>query len=76
MYIFGGVTTGNSDLVRTNDLHKIWVQIPKLSEICWDALIFYQPTIVDRSKEELLSIGVPSNFAERAAKGRSAGAFF
>lgn len=71
MYIFGGVTTQNNDFVRTNDLHKIWIQIPKLSEICWDALTFYQPSIIDRSKEELLSIGVPLNFAERVAQSRS-----
>lgn len=75
MYIFGGVTTGTNDLVRTNDLHKIWVQIPKLSEICWEALTYYQPTIVDRSKDELLSIGVPRKFAERATHGRNTGAF-
>ncbi|XP_055316110.1 kelch domain-containing protein 10 homolog [Sitodiplosis mosellana] len=74
MYIFGGVTTRNGDLVRTNDLHKIWVQIPKLSEICWEALTFYDPTIANRSKKALLEIGVPRTFAERATHGRNTGA--
>lgn len=72
MYIFGGVTGDNG--MRTNELHKMWVKIPKLSEICWDALTFYHPTIADRRKEELLSVGVPRKFAERATYGRSMGA--
>lgn len=71
MYIFGGVT-GNQGL-RTNELHRMWVHIPTLSEMCWDALTFYHPTIVDRSKQELLSDGVPLKFADRVAKGRNIG---
>lgn len=71
MYIFGGVTTGTSDLVRTNDLHKIWIRIPKLSEISWDALTYYHPNIADRSKEDLLAIGIPRKFVERATFGRN-----
>lgn len=76
MYVFAGVTTGNNnDLVRTNDLHKMWVQIPKLSEICWEALTYYQPTIADQSKEDLLYMGVPRKFADRTTHGRNTGAF-
>lgn len=71
MYIFGGVA-GRAEL-RTNDLHKMWVQIPRLSEICWDALTYYHPTIANQSKEELLSIGVPLKFTERATFGRNLG---
>lgn len=72
MYIFGGVT-GDEGL-RTNALHKMWVQIPSLSEMCWDALTFYHPTIADRSKQELLSVGVPRKFADRVTHGRNMGA--
>lgn len=71
MYIFGGVE--GSDGERTNNLHKMWVHIPKLSEMCWDALTFYDPKLADRSKEELLCAGVPRKFAERAVHGRSNG---
>lgn len=74
MFIFGGVTTGTNDLVRTNDLHKIWTKIPALSEICWEAYKHYQPTLADKTKEELLSIGVPRKFADRATHGRNMGA--
>lgn len=71
MYIFGGVTSNNyGELVRTNDLHKIWVKIPTLSEICWEAMTFYNPSIANQTKEDLLSIGVPRKFAERATHGR------
>lgn len=72
MYIFGGVTRNEG--LRTNEVHKMWVKIPSLSEMCWDALTFYHPTIADRSKQELLSVGVPRKFAERATHGRNMGA--
>lgn len=71
MYIFGGVT-GQTTL-RTNDLHKMWTKIPKLSEISWEALIHYRPSLLDKNKPELLEIGVPQKFAERVARGRSVG---
>lgn len=72
MYIFGGVTANNyGDLVRTNDLHKMWAKIPTLSEICWEAMTFYHPSIANQTKEELLSIGIPRKFAERATHGRN-----
>lgn len=69
MYIFGGVN--GTTQVRTNDLLKVWVQIPKLSEICWEALTFYHPKIVDQGKDELLSIGVPRKFVDRTIRGRN-----
>lgn len=72
MYIFGGVTPGtNLDLVRTNDLHKIWIKIPTLGEICWEAMTYYHSSIADKTKEELLSIGIPRKYAERATHGRN-----
>lgn len=71
MFIFGGVS-GCADH-RVNDLHKMWVQIPRLSEICWDAITYYHPTIANRSKEDLLRIGIPRKFAERATFGRNLG---
>lgn len=71
MYIFGGVS-GRAEN-RTNDLHKMWVQIPALSEICWDAITYYHPTISSRSKEDLLRVGIPLKFAERATFGRNLG---
>lgn len=74
MYIFGGVTLNSRDLVRQNNLHKVWTQIPKLSEICWEAVTYYHPNIADQSKEQLLSIGIPRKFAERATHGRETGA--
>lgn len=73
MYIFGGVT-GNG--LRTNDLMKMWVKIPKLSEICWEALVHYYPRIADKDKSELLKSGVPPKYAERAVRETGGYNFF
>lgn len=74
MYIFGGVT--GQSLTRTNELHKMWTKIPKLSEIAWEALIFYYPSLLDKDKLDLLKIGVPPKFAARATIGRNLGCSF
>lgn len=71
MYIFGGVA-GRAER-RTNELHKMWIQLPRLTEMCWEAMTFYHPTISNRTKDELLSIGIPLKFAERATFGRNLG---
>ena len=62
MYIFGGITTNSS---RSNKLLRIWVTIPKLSVISWEALIHYFPQIHMASKNYMLESGVPLHFASR-----------
>lgn len=65
MYVFGGIQVhGNGD-TRTNEIYKIWVTIPKLSEISWDAMLHYHPKLPTYSKDELLEIGIPNKFANR-----------
>lgn len=62
MYIFGGISTLST---RTNNLLKMWVTIPKLSAIAWEALVHYYPRISQASKGFLLEKGVPLEFAGR-----------
>lgn len=62
MYIFGGITTNT---IRSNKLFKMWVTIPKLSAICWEAIMYYYPKVYTKSREELLERGVPIHFVNR-----------
>jgi hypothetical protein len=60
--IFGGIT---ANALRTNNLYKMWVNIPKLSVMAWEAILHYRPYISRASKEFLLEKGVPLHFASR-----------
>lgn len=74
MFIFGGIcqifnedVDVDSDNItyRTNDIYSIWVKVPKLSEMCWDALLFYNPNLSKYPKSKLLKSGIPSDFVNR-----------
>lgn len=66
MYIFGGIKFSSNNNVRTNIVYKMWTTIPKLSEICWEALQHYVPDMANRSTlPGLLSVGIPLKFAKR-----------
>ncbi|XP_065077690.1 kelch domain-containing protein 10 homolog [Ochlerotatus camptorhynchus] len=65
MYIFGGIKFSFNNNVRTNVVYKTWMTIPKLSEICWEALQHYSPSIVRKSKSSLLEAGIPLKFVQR-----------
>lgn len=61
VYIFGG----NYRAGRTNDVYSAWLCIPKLSEICWAALLAYYPDLYKRKIDSLIDIGVPKRFLDR-----------
>ncbi|XP_059614073.1 kelch domain-containing protein 10 homolog [Phlebotomus argentipes] len=69
VYIYGGITcnvlTNATRIKRTTNMYKIWMAIPKLSEMCIEALNFYAPRLKDSSTEELIKLGVPPPFVER-----------
>lgn len=50
---------------RTNDVFKIWLKIPTLKEICWEALLHYNSKIRLSSHTELLNMGIPQDLASR-----------
>ena len=66
MFVFGGVSGKGPNLKRHNNLYSIWLQIPKLSEICWQALRHYAPSQLKVSNfENLKKFGIPSQFLLR-----------
>lgn len=73
MYVFGGISVGEGleNSTRINDIYKIWTTIPKLSEIAWDAVIYYHPDLPNRERTELLELGIPPKFANRAIRGQT-----
>nr|XP_022917539.1 kelch domain-containing protein 10 homolog [Onthophagus taurus] len=64
MYVFGGIIS-REDIERSNTIHSTWLCIPKLSEICWEALLHYNPKMISYSKSELINAGLPRHFAQR-----------
>ncbi|KAK5645440.1 hypothetical protein RI129_006740 [Pyrocoelia pectoralis] len=64
MYVFGGIY-GGDQIRRSSDIYSIWLCIPKLSEICWEALLHYNPQISKHSKEQLINSGLPRGFLDR-----------
>lgn len=64
MYIFGGVTHIKNN-TRTNRIFKIWLTVPKLKEICWEAMLHYRKDIRQRSRSYLLEAGIPNEFVQR-----------
>lgn len=65
MYIFGGIEPKNDLAGRNNVLYKVWVTIPKLSEICFEALLNYHPNLDQVDKKALLRIGIPKHLVHR-----------
>lgn len=65
MYVFGGIEVRELSNTRTNEIYKMWVIVPKLSEISWDALLTYHPKLPSYDCNKLCEIGVPKRFAVR-----------
>ncbi|XP_015431512.1 PREDICTED: kelch domain-containing protein 10 homolog [Dufourea novaeangliae] len=65
MYTFGGIIKEDNKVARTDAVHSVWLKIPKLSEICWQALIHYFPHLCRKSQHQLLLTGVPLKFVQR-----------
>ncbi|XP_047527702.1 kelch domain-containing protein 10 homolog [Vanessa atalanta] len=65
MYVFGGIEPKDNETRRNNILYKVWLCIPKLSEICWEALLSFHPSIDHVDRSSLLDVGVPLHFVDR-----------
>lgn len=68
MYIFGGIEFNKTTMRRRNDLYKMWMTIPKLSEMCWDAITYYNPNLDRYKRNYLLKIGIPERFVDRVVE--------
>lgn len=65
MYIFGGIEYNNGDVKRSNSLFKMWMTIPKLSEICWEAVTHYNKNLHLFDVQLLRAEGIPDRFIDR-----------
>lgn len=65
MYIFGGIEYNDKEMRRRNDLYKMWMTIPKLSEMCWDAVTYYNDNLDLFDRKTLTNAGIPKRFTER-----------
>lgn len=64
MFVFGGIFM-DDEVKRNNMVHSTWLCIPKLSEMCWEALLHYKPELVECPREKLLNDGLPRHFVNR-----------
>ncbi|XP_023232430.1 kelch domain-containing protein 10-like [Centruroides sculpturatus] len=64
VFIFGGIRSMFHKM-RTNDMYTLWINIPTLKEICWQAVLYYIPYLSKLPVEQLLSIGIPNTFISR-----------
>lgn len=65
MFIFGGIEPKQDATSRNNILYKVWLCIPKLSEICFDALMHFHPNLEQIDKTSLLNLGIPKHLVQR-----------
>lgn len=65
MYVFGGIEPKDDLTSRNNVLYKVWLCIPKLSEICWEALTHLHPNLECIDKRTLVNMGIPVHFLNR-----------
>lgn len=65
MYIFGGIEYNEKDVRRRNTLYKMWMTIPKLSEICWEAVTYYNKNLHRFDLQTLQAEGIPEKFIRR-----------
>ncbi|XP_074109603.1 kelch domain-containing protein 10 homolog isoform X1 [Cotesia typhae] len=63
MYVFGGrIKRTNNRLTEVNSLYSAWLQIPKLADICWEAVNYYYKDLNSKTDEELFELGLPIKF--------------
>ncbi|XP_066253291.1 kelch domain-containing protein 10 homolog [Euwallacea similis] len=65
LYVFGGIYSIDEEVKRSNAVYSTWVCIPKLSELCWEAVLQYSPRIFKYSSADLINIGLPRHFVQR-----------
>lgn len=65
MYVFGGIEPKEDIVSRNNTLYKVWLCIPKLSEICWEAMLSLHPNLHELDRRTLLNLGIPLHLVDR-----------
>ncbi|CAB0029666.1 unnamed protein product [Trichogramma brassicae] len=65
MFTFGGIVKKDNEVARTDEIFSVWLTVPKITEMCWEALNFYYPHLKKVPSLDLLKIGIPSKFVQR-----------
>lgn len=64
MYLFGGVSDIEKS-IRTNQTFRMWLKIPSLKDMCWEALLASNQIIKKMSHQSLMEVGIPKDYARR-----------
>ncbi|XP_022179263.1 kelch domain-containing protein 10-like [Myzus persicae] len=68
----GIVSTDSINVHQKDDILCAWVKIPKLIDICWDAMLYYfKNQLFKLSIEDLENLGLPSEYYERIIKAKT-----
>lgn len=73
MYIYGGTTISEHNRVQVNTTaHKMWLKIPKLKDMCWDAITYYNENIDLHDRQALHQEGIPTCYTDRLPPQKNA----
>ncbi|GIY73673.1 kelch domain-containing protein 10 [Caerostris darwini] len=64
LFVFGGVDSIENNS-RTNTLYSMWLKIPSLSQMAWQAMLNYTPHIARIDKSKLYEAGIPLQFIKQ-----------
>ncbi|XP_057321487.1 kelch domain-containing protein 10 homolog [Microplitis mediator] len=61
LFIFDEHISDNDKEQKTcnSALYSTWVRIPKLTDICWEAVLHYFPNLKSMTDKEIISLGIP-----------------
>ena len=63
LFTFGGVTSVDSN-ERSDKVHSLWLNIPSLRDMAWQAILHYLPDIGKVGLESLRESGIPFDLIE------------
>lgn len=64
MYVYGGSTIANERVQVNTNVHKMWLTIPKLKDMCWDAITYYNDNIDLNDRQALHKAGIPTGYTD------------
>ncbi|XP_057321502.1 kelch domain-containing protein 10 homolog [Microplitis mediator] len=60
LFTFGGhISINMEDETCSSSLHSTWLRIPKLTDICLEAVFHYFPNLKSMTDKEIMSLGLP-----------------
>lgn len=65
VFTYGGIVEKGHNIARTSDMYSVWICIPKLKDICWEAILYYHRDLHTLTKLELLRLGLPYEYVQK-----------